>query len=114
MDYALVLLTLPASIAADGVVCDLLERRLIAGANVLPDIATTYIDGGPPVATRETLYICRTLPARVPAMRVAIVALTGERDFEISVLSAAAGNPSYAAWINRALDTAPGAGGTVE
>jgi uncharacterized protein involved in tolerance to divalent cations len=108
MDYALVLLTLPASIPADGVVRDLLARRLIAGANVLPDVATTYIDGGPPVATRETLYICRTLPARVAIMRDAVADLTGERDFEISVLSATAGNPPYAAWITRALDTAHG------
>lgn len=108
MDYVLVLLTLPASIAADGVVRDLLARRLIAGANIIPDVATTYSDGGPPLATRESLYICRTLPARVSAMRDAVAALTGERDFEISVLSATADNPLYAAWIDRALDTAHG------
>jgi uncharacterized protein involved in tolerance to divalent cations len=110
MDYALVMLTLPAAIAADGVVRDLLARRLIAGANIIPDLATVYIDGGVPVATRETLYLCRTQPVHVAALRAAVAALTGERDFEISVLAALAGNPGYTTWINRALGASADAG----
>jgi uncharacterized protein involved in tolerance to divalent cations len=103
MDYALVLVTLPATIAPDGVLRDLLARRLIAGANVIPGLATLYVDGGAVVATRETLYLCRTQPRHVATLRAAIEACTGERDFEVSVLAAAAGNPAYTAWIARAL-----------
>jgi uncharacterized protein involved in tolerance to divalent cations len=103
MDYALVLMSLPATVAAEGVVRELLARRLIAGANIIPDLATLYVAGGPPATTRETLYFCRTQPRQIAALRDAIFALTGERDFEISVLAATAGNPAYVEWINRAL-----------
>ena len=105
MDYVLALLTLPNSVRAEWLVRELLARRLIAGANVIPDLATLYVDGGPPVTTRETLYLCRTLPEHIPALRAAIVELTCERASEISVLAATAGNAAYTAWINRALST---------
>jgi uncharacterized protein involved in tolerance to divalent cations len=111
MEYALVLVTLPATITPEDLVRNLLARRLIAGANIIPDLATLYIDGGPPVATRETLYICRTQPDRIAALHAAIERHTGVRDFEVSVLPAAAGNPAYTAWITRALGAPRGAGG---
>jgi uncharacterized protein involved in tolerance to divalent cations len=109
MDYALVLVTLPATVAAEPVVRDLLARRLIAGANIIPNLATIYIDGGPPVAMHETLYLCRTQPEHVDAIRLAIEAHTGEREFEVSVVAATAGNSRYAAWIARALASPAGA-----
>jgi uncharacterized protein involved in tolerance to divalent cations len=105
MDYALALVTLPSSVGADWLVRELLARRLIAGANIVPDLATLYVDDRLLVTTRETLYLCRTLPERIPALRAAIVELTGERESEISVLAATAGNPAYMAWITRALTT---------
>ncbi len=103
MDYVVLLLTLPATCDAEGVVRELLAHRLIAGANIIPDLATIYVDDGPPISTRETLYLCRTQPQHIAAVRAAVEAYTGERDFEISVLAAAAGNPRYTLWINRAL-----------
>jgi periplasmic divalent cation tolerance protein len=109
MDYALVLVTLPATVGADDVVRDLLARRLIAGANIIPDLATMYVDGGPLVTTRETLFICRTQVEHAEAIRAAIEEHTGERDFEVSVLAATAGNPGYADWVARALAGAAGA-----
>lgn len=109
MDYAVVLITLPATIAAADLVRELLARRLIAGANIIPDLVTFYTDGGPSLTTRETLYLCRTQPHRVAALRAALVAITGEREFEISVLAAVAGNPPYTEWINRALGVLPDA-----
>jgi uncharacterized protein involved in tolerance to divalent cations len=103
MDYALAMVTLPSAIHAEWLVRELLARRLIAGANIVPDLATLYVDGGPAVTTRETLYLCRTQPHHIAALRAAILELTGEQNCEISLLAATAGNPAYTAWINRAL-----------
>jgi periplasmic divalent cation tolerance protein len=108
--YALVLVTLPATIPAAALTVQLLEQRLIAGVNVLPDVLTRYRDTAGLQETRETLYVCRTLPEHIAALHAAIQALTGERDFEISVLAAEAGNPAYSAWIRRALTPLPPSG----
>jgi uncharacterized protein involved in tolerance to divalent cations len=95
MDYALVLMTLPASIPAGDLVCQLLEQRMIAGVNIIPDVATRYSDGSTLHDTRETIYFCRTIPDNVAALWAFVRAHTGEHDFEITVISASACNPIY-------------------
>lgn len=103
MDYLLVVITLPARCPAAAVVRGLLERRVIAGANLLPDLLTWYADETGLHETREVLLLCRTLPEQVASIQPVITEQTGETEFEISVVPATAGNPRYTDWIRRTI-----------
>jgi periplasmic divalent cation tolerance protein len=103
MDYLLVMMTLPATIPADDLARALIERRIMAGANIIPDVVTLYADDSGLHETRETIFLCRTLPEQIAAMRAFVETRTGEHEFEISALPVAAGNPLYTAWIRSML-----------
>jgi periplasmic divalent cation tolerance protein len=103
MNYCLVQVTLPASIPSVELVQHLLEKRLIAGVNIVPDLLTYYLAHGEIQETRETLYLGRTTSDCINTLRVEIEEKTGEHDFEISVILVRSGNPVYEHWIQQAL-----------
>ncbi|MEO7001823.1 MAG: divalent cation tolerance protein CutA [Ktedonobacterales bacterium] len=103
MDYLLALVTVPAHFAAEELVRALLVKQCIAGANILPAVATWYRDAEGIHETRETLLVCRTLPEHLGHLRAIIRAQVGDDDFEISPMPIQAANAAYAAWIHRAL-----------
>ena len=103
MDYLLVLVTVPARLDAEQLVRELLTRRCIAGANILPGAVTLYRGSDGIAPTRETLLLCRTLPEHIEQLRVALRAQVGDDDFEISPLPIQSGNTAYTAWVQRAL-----------
>ncbi|MBA3827157.1 MAG: divalent cation tolerance protein CutA [Ktedonobacterales bacterium] len=106
MDYLVVLVTVPARIGVVSLVQALLVQRSIAGANVLPAVATWYRDAQGIHETQEALLVCRTHPTCLAALREGIRAVVGDDDFEISPLPVQAANSAYTAWIQQALDPA--------
>lgn len=77
----------------------LLERRLIACANVFPAGDSLYRWAGEVVAEPETVMICKTAADRVEALRDAVVELHSYEVPCVVALPAVGGLAAYLDWV---------------
>ena len=107
-DHVVVLTTLPVTADAETFARTLVEQRLAACVNLLPEMTSVYRWKGSIEQDRERQVIIKTTSGRVPALQARIRALHPYEVPELVVLPIVGGNPAYLAWIVEAT-TAPGA-----
>ena len=95
----LVLTTLPDRDAADSLVRELVERRLIACGTVLDGVTSVYRWEGSVEQARETQVLLKTSQVRWESLRDAVMRLHPYDVPELLALPVAAGLPAYLAWV---------------
>ncbi len=81
----------------------LLENKLIACANILPDIESMYLWEGKLETTRETKLILKTKAEKVASVIQAVKKLHSYDVPEIQVVDVATGNLAYFNWIDEVM-----------
>jgi periplasmic divalent cation tolerance protein len=77
----------------------LVERRLAACVNVVPQIASIYRWKGELARETEWLLLVKTVERRFPEVRAALRELHSYELPEIVAVPIAAGDPDYLAWL---------------
>lgn len=101
MDCRLVYTTFPDRTAAEEAARALLERRLIACANILPGMVSLYRWEGKTERAEEVVMLLKTTAARADAV-VAVAAVAALHPYEVPaivILPVAGGGAPFLAWI---------------
>lgn len=106
-DVALVFVTGPAPETLESIARTLIEERLIACANVLPDVRSIYRWQGSIEQATESLAMLKTTDARLEALERRIAELHPYEVPEILAVDVARGHEAYLAWV-RGCVTHPG------
>lgn len=105
MSAVLVFCTCPDETVADRIAAALVEERLAACVNRLPEVASTYRWKGEVHRDSECLLLIKTTIERFDALRERIVALHPYELPEVIAVDVARGLPPYLDWI--AAETQP-------
>ena len=105
VDYVIVLTTWPVDQDAARLARTLVDERLAACVNVLPEMRSTYRWKGQVEEARERQLVLKTSRARVPALEARLRELHPYDLPEFLVIPVAAGGAEYLAWI--AAGTSP-------
>lgn len=100
-----VLCTVPDRESGDRIATALVEERLAACINLVPDLSSTYRWQGEVQHATECLLIIKSVAERFEALRVRIRALHAYELPEIIALPIQQGDPDYLQWI--AANSAP-------
>jgi periplasmic divalent cation tolerance protein len=101
--FAVVLVTAPDIKTARALGRAALEARLIACANLLPQLESHYWWQGKIETGKEVLLILKTTVARLPALQRLIVAKHPYDTPEFIVLPITSGNKRYLDWIAQSV-----------
>ncbi|MCG8466666.1 MAG: divalent-cation tolerance protein CutA [Gemmatimonadetes bacterium] len=101
-EVVVVLVTGPDRDAMTELARELLDRRLIACANILDGVDSLYTWEGEAKHDREALALLKTVASRVPALTEAIVSLHPYDVPEVLALPAVGGSAAYLAWVGSA------------
>jgi|ERR1043166_1089633 periplasmic divalent cation tolerance protein len=101
--FVFILVTAPDLKTARSLGQAALEARLIACANLLPQIESHYWWQGKIEASKEALLILKTTGARVPAVQRLIIAKHPYDTPEFIVLPITAGNKRYLDWMAQSV-----------
>ena len=91
--------TLDASADSDAFARALVERRVIACANILPDVRSTYRWKEKVVVEREQLVVMKLTRSTVGPLKAAIAELHSYEVPELLVFDVADGLPAYLDWV---------------
>lgn len=98
-DLALVVTTIGGMDAAESLVRSLLDERLIACGNILPDVLSIYRWEGAVAREREVVVLLKTAATRVGELSTRIVALHPYAVPEMMTLPVTGAFPPYAQWV---------------
>jgi periplasmic divalent cation tolerance protein len=101
--FALVLVTAPNLKTARLLARAALKKKLIACANLLPQIESHYWWHGKIDKSREVLMLCKTLTGRLAALERLILDLHPYDTPEFLVLPIRQGSQRYLDWLKRAV-----------
>lgn len=104
-DALAVLCTCPDEATARALATGLVERRLAACVNILPQIRSIYRWQGETHEDGETLLIAKTTRRACAALQSWLVQQHPYDVPEVLALPVAAGSPDYLAWIRDETDT---------
>jgi periplasmic divalent cation tolerance protein len=99
-DAVLVLTTIPAGLDAEALVRPLLERRLVACANLLPAMRSIYGWRGAIESAEERQVVFKTRRACVTALEAALAAVHPYEVPEFLVVPVSGGGEAYLAWVS--------------
>ena len=102
-DHAVVLTTAGSRAEATEIAAALVERRLAACVNVLPNVVSTYRWEGAVRTDEEWLLVVKTRAERFEEVRLAIRELHSYEQPEVILLPIAKGDPGYLAWIDASV-----------
>lgn len=91
--------TCPDAATAERIARALVDARLAACVNLLPDVRSVYRWDGDVVVDDEVLLMIKTTPAQLPALRDRLVALHPYEAPELIALPVADGLPAYLQWV---------------
>lgn len=91
--------TCPDAATAERIARALVDARLAACVNLLPDVRSVYRWDGDVVVDDEVLLMIKTTPAQLPALRERLVALHPYETPELIALPVADGLPAYLQWV---------------
>jgi periplasmic divalent cation tolerance protein len=99
--------------SADALQCarTLVDERLAACVNILPEIQSVYRWQGAVQAEAEVLCVIKTIPGRAAALGRRLAELHPYEVPEMITLSGDAIHPPYAAWLNECVRAPEPAGG---
>ena len=95
----MVLVTAPSAEVAAGLARTLVEERLAACGNVLPEVRSIYRWDGRIHEDAEALLVLKTTRARLDALRDRVLALHPYAVPELLALPVEAGSAGYLAWL---------------
>jgi periplasmic divalent cation tolerance protein len=95
--------TVGSSSDAERIARALVERRLAACVNVVPEVVSIYRWQGAVERTDERLLLIKTSAERFPALRDAIVELHPYEVPEVMAVVVPAGHTPYLAWLEESL-----------
>jgi periplasmic divalent cation tolerance protein len=102
-DAVVCLVTAPPA-DADAIATALVERRLAACVNVVPQVRSVYRWEGDVTRDDEALLVVKTTGAGVPQIEAALRDLHPYDTFELIALDVTAGASPYLAWIADSVD----------
>lgn len=102
--YRVVLVTAPDLETARRLARAALEARLIACANLVPQIESHYWWQGKLESGSEVLMVMKTIPSRLPALEKLILAQHPYDTAEFVVLPLQAGSRRYLDWIAASVE----------
>mgnify|MGYP002351831243 CR=1 FL=1 len=105
-DVRVVLCTVPDREVALRLSRALVEERLVACVNLLPQVTSVYRWEGAVQEDTELLLMMKTQAARVEALTARVVALHPYDVPEVLVLPVSGGSEAYLGWVR--AETAPG------
>lgn len=103
MNLRLVIVTCPSIESARTLAEAMLERRLIACANLIPSIESIYRWKGAIEKSSETLLLLKTVENQIPALETALVEAHPYEIPEFVVLTPTAVHSKYAQWVAGSL-----------
>lgn len=98
------LTTLPSDAALDAFARTLVEQRLAACVNILPEMESTYRWEGRVEEARERQAIIKTTRERIPALRERIRTLHPYAVPEFIVIPVVEGSDAYLRWISESTE----------
>lgn len=104
---AVVLTTVPSRDAARTLARELVERRLVACANVVPGVVSIYRWEGAVQEDDEVLIVLKTRRDRTTELAGAIRELHTYDTPEVVVLPVDGGDRDYLSWVLREADASP-------
>ena len=111
-DKIVVLVTGPNARQCARIARRLLDRRLIACANLIPQIRSLYTWKGKTADEKECLMLLKTSRELFPALRAAVEKLHSYSVPEIIALPIIDGSPDYLSWIAESVGGASKGSGT--
>jgi periplasmic divalent cation tolerance protein len=101
--YCVIFITASSRTEARRIARALLERRLVACANIVPGVESHYWWNGKLDHAREWLLVVKTRRSRFRAVERAVKALHSYQVPEIVALPLAAGQADYLRWIDASV-----------
>jgi len=102
-DYLVVLVTAPTAAEAESIARPLLERRLIACANILPGVTSLFWWEGSIDRAEEVLLVMKTRHDRLDEVRVAVIEAHSYDVPEVIALPIMGGSEAYLRWIDESV-----------
>jgi periplasmic divalent cation tolerance protein len=102
-DLRLVLTTCGSREIADRLALTLVERRLAACVNVIPDVRSTYRWAGKIEQAEEFVLMIKTASEKLTAIEATIKAVSGYELPELLVVEIAGGSADYLGWVAAAV-----------
>jgi len=102
-DYAVILVTAPNAAEAESIATLLLDRRLIACANILPDATSLFRWEGKVDRADEVLLVTKTRQDLVPEVTQAVVEAHSYEVCEVIALPILGGSEAYLRWIDESV-----------
>ena len=99
-DYLLVFSTFANRAEAEAVAAELVDRRLVACAQISAPVLSVYRWQGNTERTEETTLSLKTRRDRYPEVEAALLELHPYETPEIIAVPIVAGSPSYLQWID--------------
>ena len=106
MDSCVVLTTVGSTIEAKTIARALVEERLAACVNVIPEITSIYRWAGKVCEDGECLLVIKSQVPHVAALRERIIQLHSYALPEVFALPLSDGSPRYLQWLDRCLTPA--------
>ena len=101
MEFVSVYVTCPDEATAERIARDLLARRLVACANILPGVRSLYRWEGAIQDDREVAMFMKTRRALVPALEQAVRALHPYKVPCVVALALVGGGADYLEWVGK-------------
>jgi periplasmic divalent cation tolerance protein len=102
-DKKLVLTTCGSQAEAQKIACALVERRLAACVNIVPQIASVYCWQGKVETAEESLLVIKTTAAAFERLREALVELHSYQVPECIEIGIEDGSAAYLDWIGESV-----------
>ena len=99
-EYAVILVTAPSAEEAESLATLLLERRLIACANLIPGVTSLFWWESRLDRAEEVLLLMKTRRDLVPQLTQAVVEAHSYEVCEVLALPVIAGSEAYLKWID--------------
>ncbi len=101
--YIIVLVTAKDDAEAKAIAQGLLQEKLIACANILPEIQSLFWWEGKIDSASEVLLVLKTKKSLFKRLEAAVKKLHSYKTPEIIALPIVAGNPNYLRWISKSV-----------
>jgi len=102
-DYVVVFVTASSNEEAERIATELLERKLVACANLAPHVTSLFWWEGKIDRAEEVLIIMKTLRARLEEVTEAVVAAHSYEVCEVIALPIEGGSVPYLRWIDESV-----------
>jgi periplasmic divalent cation tolerance protein len=102
-DHVVVFVTAPSAAEAESIATRLLERKLIACANLLPGVTSLFWWEGQRDRAEEAMVVMKTRRDLVDQLTAAVIETHSYEVCEVIALPIVAGSEAYLKWIDESV-----------